>query len=60
MKGIMEHKAQEMNSIFMTYMMVELTKKTVLNEDVQKLLNDPKEHFDAVIVEWMFGDSPAG
>ena len=56
----MEHKSQEINSAFMTYMMVELTKKTALNEDVQKLLNDPKEHFDVAIVEWMFSDALAG
>lgn len=33
---------------------------TIENHDVQKLLNDPTEEFDVVIVEWMFLDLLSG
>ena len=44
----------------LTFTMVEVAKNTVQNEEVQKLLNNPKEHFDVVIVEWLLGDVTAG
>ena len=61
MKNIMDRKSDDLSPIFMAYMMIEIAKKTVESNDVQKLLSDPKEHFDAVIVvEWMFSDVTAG
>ncbi|KAJ8709291.1 hypothetical protein PYW07_009117 [Mythimna separata] len=50
----------DLNPAFMIFMMVEVVKSTVENEGVQKLLNDPKEQFDAVVIEWMFSDVIAG
>ncbi|KAL0868321.1 hypothetical protein ABMA27_007846 [Loxostege sticticalis] len=35
-------------------------RSTVLNENVQKMLNDPKQTFDAVIAEWMFSELYSG
>ena len=59
-KGIMDNEDLDMNIGFLVYMMTEITKKTTENEAVQKILNDPKEHFDVVICEWMFSDLPSG
>lgn len=56
----MDKKADDMSSTLMTFMMTEIAKNTVLNEGVQKILNDPNEQFDAVIVEWMYSDVTAG
>ena len=56
----MEQKNQEIDSGFMINLMVELTKKTVTNENIHKMLTDPKEHFDVAIVEWLFCDALAG
>ncbi|KAJ8709288.1 hypothetical protein PYW07_009114 [Mythimna separata] len=60
LKGIMEEGSFEISPNFMTFFMIELVKNTVENEGVQKLLNDPKEQFDAVVVEWLYGDIFAG
>ncbi|KAJ8711848.1 hypothetical protein PYW08_008802 [Mythimna loreyi] len=59
-KDIMDNKIGDMDSIGLTFMMSEIVQKTITHENVQKLLNDPKEQFDVVIVEWMFGDIGAG
>ncbi|CAB3238620.1 unnamed protein product [Arctia plantaginis] len=37
-------------------LMLHMVSKTLENKEVQKLLSDPKEHFDVVIVEWMFSE----
>lgn len=37
-----------------------LTKGTIENDNVQKLLRDPKEQFDFIIIEYMFSDLYAG
>ncbi|KAJ8711851.1 hypothetical protein PYW08_008805 [Mythimna loreyi] len=60
LKGIMDKTSVEMTAIFMLSAMLEMAKNTVTNTDVQNLLNDPKEQFDAVIVEWLFSDIGAG
>ncbi|KAJ8711852.1 hypothetical protein PYW08_008806 [Mythimna loreyi] len=60
LKAIMDKTSDEMTAIFMIFAMLEIVKNTVTNKDVQKLLNDPKEQFDAVIVEWLFSDIGAG
>ncbi|KAJ8711850.1 hypothetical protein PYW08_008804 [Mythimna loreyi] len=60
LKAIMDKKSERMSSVFSIFMMLEIAKKTVTNVEVQKLLNDPKEQFDVVIVEWMFGEVGAG
>ncbi|KAJ8709290.1 hypothetical protein PYW07_009116 [Mythimna separata] len=60
-KGIMDRKSDESeDTIGLSLMMLDIVKKTIIHENVQKLLNDPKEQFDVVIVEWMFGDIGAG
>lgn len=56
----MNNKDQDFGPVFLTFIMVELAKRTVQAEGVQKLLNDPKEQFDLVIVEWLYCDVPAG
>lgn len=35
-------------------------KSTLENYNVQQLINDPKETFDAVIVEWLFTEIYSG
>lgn len=37
-----------------------ITSATVMHTNVQKLLNDDTEQFDAVIVEWMYSEVYAG
>jgi hypothetical protein len=39
---------------------VSLNINTYLNANVQKLINDPKEEFDLVIVEWIFTELYCG
>lgn len=39
---------------------INITKNTLLNKEVLKLLNDPSEEFDLVIAEWMFNDIYCG
>ncbi|KAJ8709294.1 hypothetical protein PYW07_009120 [Mythimna separata] len=41
-------------------LMLQMAAKTVENKDVQRLINDPNEHFDVVIVEYMFSELIAG
>ncbi|KAJ8711849.1 hypothetical protein PYW08_008803 [Mythimna loreyi] len=60
LKTIMDTGGFGVNPALMVFMMVELVKKSVENEEVQKLLIDPNEQFDAVIVEWMFSDIVTG
>ncbi|KAJ8711853.1 hypothetical protein PYW08_008807 [Mythimna loreyi] len=45
---------------FVRRIMLKMMTSTVENADVQKLLNDPNEHFDVVIVEYMFSELIAG
>ena len=56
----MEKKGDHMSIGIMIYMMTEIAKVAVTNENAQKIFNDPKEQFDVVIAEWMFSDLPAG
>lgn len=37
-----------------------ITKNTLKNDAVQRLLNDPLETFDIVVAEWMFNDIYCG
>lgn len=45
---------------FVRRIMLKMAATTVENKDVQELLSDPNEHFDVVIVEWMFSELIAG
>lgn len=40
--------------------MYTLSKVTLMNKNVQKLLHDPKEEFDVVIAEWMYNELYSG
>ncbi|KAJ8709292.1 hypothetical protein PYW07_009118 [Mythimna separata] len=60
LKGIMDKSSEDMTAIFMILMMLDIAEKTIANANVQKLLNDPTEQFDAVIVEWFFSELGAG
>ncbi|KAJ8711847.1 hypothetical protein PYW08_008801 [Mythimna loreyi] len=59
-KSIMDKTSDDLSIGLMIFMMTEITKHTISNAGVQKILNDPKENFDVVIAEWMFSDLPAG
>uniref|UniRef100_A0A2A4K0I8 UDP-glycosyltransferases domain-containing protein n=1 Tax=Heliothis virescens TaxID=7102 RepID=A0A2A4K0I8_HELVI len=59
-KTLMEGNNMRFNIFFMYYMMTELVKSTIQNENVQKILSDPNEKFDLVIAEWMISEVPAG
>lgn len=49
------------NSIFdFAPLMINMTRATIENPNVQKLLADETQQFDAVIAEWMFSESYAG
>ncbi|XP_013166242.1 PREDICTED: UDP-glucuronosyltransferase 2B10-like [Papilio xuthus] len=39
---------------------INITKNTLKNKSVQKLLNDPSESFDVIVAEWMFNDVYCG
>ncbi|XP_026332313.1 UDP-glucuronosyltransferase 2B1-like [Hyposmocoma kahamanoa] len=41
-------------------LMYTVSKSTLINKNIQKLLNDPKEEFDVVIAEWMFNEIYSG
>ncbi|XP_072933227.1 UDP-glucosyltransferase 2-like [Epargyreus clarus] len=40
--------------------MYNITRIALEDKEVQKLLHDPREHFDLVIAEWMFNDMYSG
>ncbi|XP_075985046.1 UDP-glucosyltransferase 2-like [Anticarsia gemmatalis] len=46
--------------LIVMYIMLDMMRMTIENPNVQNLLNDPKEQFDAVIGEWMFSEAVAG
>ncbi|KPI98725.1 UDP-glucuronosyltransferase 2B15 [Papilio xuthus] len=58
-QALMKHEV-EMDQDLLFHMTVNVTKKTFENAAVQKLLNDPSEHFDVVIAEWMFNEIYSG
>lgn len=37
-----------------------INKNTLIVEDVKKILYDPKEQFDVVLIEWMFHELLSG
>lgn len=41
-------------------LLVNIDNKTFTNENVQKLIMDPSQKFDVVIVEWLFAELAAG
>lgn len=43
-----------------TDVLLDLGNSTYTYENVQKLLMDPSQKFDAVIVEWLFSDLSCG
>nr|AEW43123.1 UDP-glycosyltransferase UGT40D1 [Helicoverpa armigera] len=59
-KALMDGNNISLNIAFMTYMVTEIFKGMILNENVQKILTDPNEKFDLVIAEWMMSEIPAG
>uniref|UniRef100_A0A2A4J263 UDP-glycosyltransferase n=1 Tax=Heliothis virescens TaxID=7102 RepID=A0A2A4J263_HELVI len=59
-KKIMEKNGTMNDHSIVRTMMVQLAAKTVEHQNVKKLLEDPRENFDVVIVEWMFSDVTAG
>ncbi|XP_046971943.1 UDP-glucosyltransferase 2-like [Vanessa cardui] len=48
------------NSLFFIYFTHEIHKQILEDPDLLKFLSDPKEKFDAVILEWFFADEIAG
>ncbi|XP_063832428.1 UDP-glucosyltransferase 2-like [Ostrinia nubilalis] len=48
------------DSIFFLYLSYEINKVSLEHEAVQTFLADPKQKFDAVILEWFFSDFIAG
>ncbi|XP_026332314.1 UDP-glucuronosyltransferase 2B9-like [Hyposmocoma kahamanoa] len=49
---------QDINFIF--GMMLNLSRNILHNENVQRLIDDPSQHFDLVIGEWMFSTAYCG
>lgn len=47
-------------TFFMNFMGIDMVNATFANPEVQKLLHDPKEHFDVVIVEQFIDDGLKG
>ena len=60
MKDIMDKTGDVVSPSIIIYFVAEVAKKTIGNNDVKKLLNDPNEQFDVVIVEWIFNEMFAG
>ncbi|CAD0204905.1 unnamed protein product [Chrysodeixis includens] len=52
----MHSDVPQMTAGFMIMLMRTLQAKMLEYENVQKLLNDPKEEFDVVVLEWMLGN----
>ncbi|CAH0678019.1 unnamed protein product [Spodoptera exigua] len=59
-KILMEAPTPSGHRKFVKMLMINLVKKTLEHENIQRLLNDTNEHFDVVIVEHMFSDLSAG
>nr|WRX06272.1 UGT40R1 [Helicoverpa armigera] len=57
---IMDKDVAANDHITVKMMMLQLAVKTIEHQNVKKLLEDPSEHFDLVIVDWMLADVPAG
>lgn len=45
---------------FMFFSVLKVAEKTFENENVQRLLNDPKAEFDVMVAEWMFNEVYCG
>ncbi|XP_075984941.1 uncharacterized protein LOC142982365 [Anticarsia gemmatalis] len=60
LETLMNQKFDMMGHGILMFMMIDMMAKTIKNPNVQKILNNENEHFDAVITEWMFSDLPAG
>ncbi|CAK1545458.1 unnamed protein product [Leptosia nina] len=58
--AIMNKEKDMQNITFFVTSMSKLSEKTIENPEVHKMLNDPNEHFDIVIIEWMFYELLAG
>lgn len=41
-------------------LIVKMMNSTIHNDEVQKIMMDPNEQFDAVIAEWMYSELYAG
>ncbi|CAH0596435.1 unnamed protein product [Chrysodeixis includens] len=59
-KSIMNNEVPTMDATMVVFMMAGITKMYIESKEMQTLLNDPNEKFDAVITEWMFSEIPAG
>ncbi|CAK1594085.1 unnamed protein product [Parnassius mnemosyne] len=57
--ALMSHQV-ELDQDRLFQLSINLTKNTLDNEAVQKLLNDASEEFDVVVAEWMFNDIYCG
>nr|AHY99684.1 UDP-glycosyltransferase 40U1 [Spodoptera littoralis] len=59
-KSIIEDPDAFANMNMMAFLVTTIMNHTYENEAVAALLNDSKEHFDAVIVEWIFNEAIGG
>lgn len=48
------------DSVLFLYFTYEMHKQFLQHEKVVELLSDPKEKFDAVVLEWFFSEVNAG
>ncbi|XP_075985048.1 UDP-glucosyltransferase 2-like isoform X1 [Anticarsia gemmatalis] len=55
-EALMKNEVQWTTHEFVKRMKAAVAIKTVENKDVQKLLNDPNEHFDVAIIEIIYND----
>lgn len=55
-KAIMDKQLNFKDRGFIFELMGNISSATVRNENVQRLLRDPKQQFDVVIAEWMFSE----
>lgn len=53
LKKIFEGEIPQITARLMTFLMTHMQTKTLEYENVQNLLNDPTEHFDVLVLEWM-------
>ncbi|XP_075984662.1 UDP-glucosyltransferase 2-like [Anticarsia gemmatalis] len=58
--AIMEKKVDFGDHMALFHVMTNIGRATVENPNVQKLMNDPKQEFDLVIVEWLFSEVTIG
>ncbi|XP_047511786.1 UDP-glucosyltransferase 2-like [Pieris napi] len=59
-QAIMDKKKDIHNLTEIVTIMAEVNSKTIEHPTVHKLLHDPKEEFDVIIVEWLFYELLAG